>query len=111
MHGEEWDGNEDLKWMVSISCFTIEINNRWISEKMDGIRAYWNGEKLISKHSKEISCPNWFIEELPKGMKLDGELWMGRGNLRILMAILNHIRMNYHGKILNMFYLIWLFLI
>ena len=50
-----------------------------MSEKMDGVRAYWNGEKLISKQAKDISCPNWFIEGLPKEVKLDGELWMGRG--------------------------------
>jgi DNA ligase-1 len=76
MHGEEWNGSENLQgW--------------WMTEKMDGVRAYWNGGKLISKQGKEISCPNWFIEELPKEEKLDGELWMGRKHLEDVMATLN----------------------
>ena len=45
---------------------------RWISEKMDGVRAYWNGEKLLSRHDKKFECPDWFIEGIPKGLKLDG---------------------------------------
>jgi DNA ligase-1 len=50
-----------------------------MSEKMDGVRAYWDGNKLISKQSKEFPCPKWFIEGLPKGVKLDGEIWIKRG--------------------------------
>jgi DNA ligase-1 len=76
MHGEDWDGQEDLTgW--------------WMSEKMDGIRAYWNGEKLISKQARQIFSPEWFISELPKGIKLDGELWMGRETLDKLMTVMN----------------------
>ncbi len=56
---------------------------------MDGIRAYWNGEKLISRHSKEISYPSWFIEGFPKEIKLDGELWMGRGKFEKIIAALH----------------------
>jgi DNA ligase-1 len=51
-----------------------------MSEKMDGVRAYWNGKKLIPKKGNEINCPQWFIEHLPSITTLDGELWMGRGN-------------------------------
>src|SRR4051812_48532035 len=51
---------------------------RWLSEKMDGIRAYWNGEKLITRHGKEVPCPEWFIEGLPSDIHLDGEMWLGR---------------------------------
>ncbi len=56
---------------------------------MDGVRAYWNGEKLISRNSIDISCPSWFVKDLPKGIKLDGELWMGRENFERTIAILN----------------------
>lgn len=48
---------------------------------MDGVRAYWNGEALISRHGKYISCPQWFLDGLScvqNGTTLDGELWMGR---------------------------------
>jgi DNA ligase-1 len=51
------------------------------------VRAYWNGTKLVSKHSSEISCPDWFIDGLPSE-PLDGELWMGRGKLEVLNGTL-----------------------
>lgn len=61
-----------------------------MSEKMDGVRAYWNGKKSISKHGKEIKCPPWFTEHLPSTFQLDGELWMGRGTTHTsVTAILN----------------------
>src|SRR5690242_6631201 len=56
----------------------MHISFRWMSEKMDGVRAYWNREKLISRQGKPIT-PSGFIESLPKSVELDGELWMGRG--------------------------------
>jgi DNA ligase-1 len=55
---------------------------------MDGVRAYWNGTRLISRHGKPFICPIWFVETLPP-ISLDGELWMGRGTLDNLMMLLN----------------------
>ena len=54
-------------------------SHRWMSEKMDGVRAYWNGEKLLSRSSKDIVCPEWFTAALPSDIALDGELWSGQG--------------------------------
>ena len=57
---------------------------------MDGVRAYWDGEKLLSRNLKPIlSCPQWFYEKLPKDMKLDGEFWMGRKKLEMTLATIN----------------------
>jgi DNA ligase 1 len=75
MHGEEWNGKQDIKgW--------------WMSEKYDGIRGYWNGNKLLSRHGKEINCPNWFIKDLPSNIELDGELWMGRNTFEKLNTLM-----------------------
>ena len=60
----------------------------WLSEKMDGIRAYWNGKKLYSKKGNEIKAPKYFTQELPK-TALDGELWVGRRTFEILMGLQN----------------------
>lgn len=46
---------------------------------MDGVRAYWDTQKLISRHGNIISSPEWFISGLSKDISLDGELWMGTG--------------------------------
>jgi len=52
---------------------------RWISEKMDGVRGYWDGKKLLSRSGNRIVTPPWFVEGLPE-FQLDGELWMGKGS-------------------------------
>jgi len=58
----------------------------WISEKLDGVRAYWDGERLRFRSGREIMAPHWFTENLPK-ITLDGELWLGRGQFEQLSGI------------------------
>ncbi len=60
--------------------WTNDINpSGWfISEKLDGHRSIWDGSKLISSHGNKLAAPKWFLENLPQGQYLDGELWMGR---------------------------------
>ena len=50
-----------------------------MSEKLDGVRAYWNGENLYTRNGKHLYPPEWFTAKLPKGFALDGELWIRRG--------------------------------
>jgi DNA ligase-1 len=50
----------------------------WMSEKLDGVRAYWDGRQLISRNNNVFHAPKWFVEGLPKD-HLDGELWIDRG--------------------------------
>jgi len=49
----------------------------WMSEKLDGIRAYWDGETFVSRLGNKFSAPDWFVADLPADT-LDGELWVGR---------------------------------
>ena len=49
----------------------------WMSEKLDGIRAYWDGEAFTSRLGNKFYAPDWFIADLPADT-LDGELWVGR---------------------------------
>lgn len=51
----------------------------WISEKLDGVRAVWNGRTLVSRTGKVFHAPVWFIKDLPAGITLDGELGEARG--------------------------------
>ena len=50
----------------------------WYSEKLDGVRAYWDGTNFISRQGNIFHAPAWFKAALPKDVVLDGELWMGR---------------------------------
>jgi DNA ligase-1 len=49
----------------------------WMSEKLDGIRAYWDGTSFISRLGNRFHAPDWFVADLPPDT-LDGELWVGR---------------------------------
>ena len=56
----------------------MSLDDYWVSEKYDGIRAYWDGTQLWTRSGQRIAAPHWFIEALPPE-PLDGELWAGRG--------------------------------
>ena len=61
----------------------VDLGQYWVSEKLDGVRAYWDGERLVSRSGNRFNTPPWFIEGFPR-MPLDGELWMGRGTFERL---------------------------
>lgn len=54
-----------------------DISNYWLSEKLDGIRGYWDGARLITRQGKLINSPAWFTKNWPK-TAMDGELWIAR---------------------------------
>ena len=84
------------------------------SEKLDGMRAFWDGgitrdmratdvpwanvEKhgrfknevfatgLWSRYGQVIRAPKTWLDKLPKNIPLDGELWMGRGSFQSLIS-------------------------
>ncbi len=83
----------------------------YMSEKLDGKRAYWDGGTsrglyavdvpwantvkdkkpvvatgLWTRAGKVIYAPGWWLDDLPK-IPLDGELWLGRGKFQQLVAI------------------------
>ena len=49
-----------------------------VSEKLDGVRAVWDGQALRFRSGRHIAAPSWFVAALPS-LALDGELWMARG--------------------------------
>ena len=59
-------------------------------KKWMGVRGFWNGTKMLSRHNKLIHCPKWFTEGIPN-LQLDGELWMGRRTINRLLGILNSL--------------------
>jgi len=62
----------------------------WISEKLDGVRAYWDGYHFYSRNGNQFPCPEWFKVGLPKGTPLDGELWCGRRQFRRCLSIVRN---------------------
>jgi len=65
-----------------------DIKNWLMSEKLDGVRAYWDGQALFSRSGKRFAVPEWFIKDFPK-FELDGELWTKRGDFEGVISIVN----------------------
>jgi DNA ligase 1 len=70
---ESWDNELDLAgW--------------WMSEKLDGVRAYWDGKQFLSRQGNRFFAPDWFVEGLPD-IPLDGELWIARKTFQRTVGI------------------------
>lgn len=57
-----------------------------VSEKLDGVRAYWDGQNLISRGVNQLAAPVWFTKDFPD-FALDGELWTGRVQFEDTLSI------------------------
>jgi DNA ligase 1 len=63
----------------------------WVSEKLDGVRAVWDGKVLRFRSGRVIAAPAWFVGALPAG-PLDGELWIGRGHFDRLSGTVRQVQ-------------------
>ncbi|MGI9287038.1 MAG: DNA ligase [Pseudomonadales bacterium] len=63
----------------------ISVGDYWVSEKLDGVRAYWDGKQLFTRNGNAIVAPPWFALGFPK-QALDGELWAGRGRFQFVAS-------------------------
>lgn len=75
--------------LANVYSDQIDVSRYMVSEKLDGVRAVWDGEVLRFRSGKPINAPAWFIAGLPK-QPLDGELWIGRGQFERLSGIVRH---------------------
>lgn len=56
----------------------IAVGEYWVSEKLDGVRARWDGRRLLTRGGHVIASPAGFTAGWP-ALAMDGELWLGRG--------------------------------
>ncbi|MDZ7924792.1 MAG: DNA ligase [Marinagarivorans sp.] len=64
-----------------------DIDDYWVSEKYDGVRAFWDGGQFTSRGGHTIFVPEKIIAQLPLHA-LDGELWAGRDNFNAINTII-----------------------
>ena len=77
----------DAQTLQKGDIYTNQDVKGWmISEKLDGIRAYWDGKNLRSRQNKIINAPKSFTKDLPP-FELDGELWSKRGDFQNIQSI------------------------
>lgn len=83
---------------VSFSSSNLMLAHTWdakqyqpqdflMSEKLDGMRALWDGRKLVSRGGNKIHAPKFFIDKFPTHVALDGELFAGRGQFKKTVSI------------------------
>jgi len=55
---------------------SLSINTRWLFEKYDGVRGFWNPEKkaFFSRNGNKLPVPQEVIDSMPR-IYLDGEIW------------------------------------
>lgn len=59
----------------------------WVmSEKLDGIRGYWDGKQLFTRQNKVIQPPHYFIRDFPP-FAIDGELFTERNQFEKISSI------------------------
>jgi DNA ligase-1 len=65
----------------------VDPGGFWVSEKFDGVRACWTGDRLLTRTGKPIHAPADWTAALPRGVALDGELTLGRGRFQDTVSI------------------------
>ncbi|RJS91333.1 DNA ligase [Salinisphaera sp. Q1T1-3] len=62
--------------LVDVYHGQVDPADYWISEKYDGVRGYWDGQRMRTRAGTVIPLPEWFTAHFPD-IALDGELWTG----------------------------------
>lgn len=81
---ESWDG-------------VVDVTDWWISEKLDGVRAYWDGTQFLSRLGNLYAAPDWFTAGLPPE-PLDGELWLERKQFQKTVSIVRRRDQSEHWR-------------
>lgn len=60
----------------------------WLmSEKYDGVRAYWDKTRFLSRQGNQFFAPQFILDLMPIDLVLDGELYGGRGTFQLTVGI------------------------
>ncbi len=97
---KESSDDEEEKGPVRKGCGSIEVMlahpfdpekhviDGWLmSEKLDGVRCFWDGATMYTRNKKLFYPPKWFKKLLPAGVPLDGELWTKRDDFQRCVSI------------------------
>jgi len=81
-----------------LKTYKNQDTTNWVmSEKLDGIRAYWDGKQLLSRGGNIIHAPKWFTSDYPD-FEVDGELWTKRNDFENISSIVRDKEPSIHWK-------------
>ena len=73
--------------LLKLSEYKGQNVGGWLaSEKLDGVRAYWDGRNLLSRNGKILAAPESWSAHFPP-FALDGELYTARGEFEKIQSI------------------------
>jgi len=78
---------------ATIYKYVDDISQYWISEKLDGMRGYWNGKQLLTRQGNIIHNPKWFTQNWPTNV-MDGELWVGRAQFQATLSCVRKVNID-----------------
>lgn len=73
----------------------VDVTKYLVSEKLDGVRARWDGKQLTSRGGNKFAAPQWWTKDFPSKV-IDGELWMGRGKFEDTLSVVRK-KSPHHG--------------
>ena len=77
-------GNADLMRLQNYDNQSVQ---GWVmSEKLDGVRGYWDGKQLLSRQGQHLSPPAYFTKDFPP-FAIDGELFSERNHFEEISSI------------------------
>ena len=68
----------------------------FMSEKLDGCRCFWTGERFLSRNGNTFPAPDHWRQGMPH-CRMDGELWMGRGTFPDLVSTIQRKGSDWQG--------------
>lgn len=79
-----WANNSDL---MLLGTYENQDIQGWVmSEKLDGVRGYWDGKTLLSRQGLPLPAPTYFIAQFPP-FAIDGELFSERNQFEEIASI------------------------
>ena len=65
----------------------VDPKGYYMSEKLDGVRCLWTGNRIYSRNGNQFYCPEWFTKGWPNA-SLDGELWIARNTFQQCIRVI-----------------------
>lgn len=85
-----WSADAPALMLANVYRPGVRLADYWLSEKYDGLRAFWDGERLRTRGGETIAAPDWFTAQWP-AEPMDGELWAGRGRFEEAMSTVRQL--------------------
>jgi len=85
-----WSADAPALMLANVYRPGVRLADYWLSEKYDGLRAFWDGKRLRTRGGETIAAPDWFTARWP-AEPMDGELWAGRGRFEEAMSTVRQL--------------------